>query len=350
MIRKNEVFIVKRNMLNSIKGKTIAIVYIFEKEEAEGFGHFLIWKDRILTGWLNAVYEIECLPYIIDVRTFMQKASNYSLPHIDYVINLNSGCNELSTMGLVPSICSFLDIPCIPCDATAILATENKKISNYVALGSQLQTPKFLDSKNNFGVYRPINLGNSIGIEVDHFTDFNRNGIYQEFIPGYDVTIPVAFNFITKKIDILPPTLYFPKTLDQNWIFDEKTKEKDRGLTRLQFLEIEDKTKSEIINFFEIFDIKTYGRIDARMKCENKLSGTETQTPFSFKNCYFLEINSMPTIENEDGFDLAFKAVQSNEKHSFYECINEYKNNVKHPTINGFLLATSIIAISTSKY
>lgn len=338
------------NWLNKLRGKTIAIVYIFEKEDADGFGHFLVWKEKILTGWLNAVYELKCLPYIIDVRTFMQKASNYSLPHIDYVINLNSGCNELSTMGLVPSICSFLNIPCIPCDATAILATENKKISNYIAIGNSLQTPKFLDMDNNYGIYRPINLGNSIGIERRYFTDFNADGIYQEFIPGYDVTIPVAFNYFLKDLDILPPTLYFPHTKDPNWIYDEKTKKNDEGLTRLQFSEIEEETKYTILKFFRVFGIKTYGRIDVRLKETRLLSSDVIKVPFSLKNCYFLEINSMPTIETDDGFDLALKSVLSNSKHSFYKYAKEYMANIEHPTINGFLLACSMLAISTSKY
>ena len=336
-------------MLKTLRGKTIAIVYIFEKEDASGFDHFLIWKDKILTGWLNAVYEIECLPYIIDVRTFMQKASNYSLPPIDYVINLNSGCNELSTMGLVPSICSFLKLPCIPCDSTTILATENKKISNHVAIGNSIQTPKFLDLDNNYGIYRPTNLGNSIGIEKKHFTEFNKAGIYQEFIPGYDITIPVAYNYLTQELDILPPTLYFPQTHNPNWIFDEKTKEKDEGLTRLQFTEIEKETKCELLKLFRTFGIKTYGRIDVRLKEENLLSGDVVKMPFTFKNCYFLEINSMPTIESCDGFDLAFNAVLLNEKHSFYGCVRNYVDNIKHPTINGFLLACSMLSLSTSK-
>lgn len=334
--------------LKELRGKTIAIVYIFEKEDADGFGHFLIWKDKIITGWLSAVYELECLPYIIDVRTFMQKASNYSLPHIDYVINLNSGCSDLSTMGLVPSICSFLNIPCIPCDATAVLSTENKRISNYVAIGSALQTPKILDADNNYGIFRPINLGNSIGIEKKSFTDFSADGLYQEFIPGYDVTIPVAFNYLSRELDILPPTLYFPHTQNPNWIYDEEIKEEDKGLVRLQFLEIEDSTKQQLLEFFRIFGIKTYGRIDARLKEHQLLSSDTVSRPFSFKDCYFLEINSMPTIEADDGFDLAFKAALSNENHSFHKCVKEYITSVKSPTINGFLLACSILAIATS--
>jgi len=338
------------NFLSKVRGKTIAIVYIFENEDAKGFDHFLVWKNNILIGWLNAVYELECLPYIIDVRTFMQKASNHSLPAIDYVINLNSGCTDLSTMGLVPSICSFLKIPCIPCDATAILSTENKKLSNYIAKGASITIPRFLDDNHRNGIYRPINLGNSIGIKRSYFSDYSLDGVYQEFIPGYDVTIPIAYNFLTNQLDVLPPTVYYPKTSDPNWIFDEETKEKDAGLTILQFPEIEGNAKQILIEFVKIFGINTYGRIDMRIKNDTTLSNSVTSSPFSLQNCYFLEINSMPTIEEADGFDLGFKAVLHNEKYSFHECATEYCKTITNPSINGFLLACSISAISTSTY
>lgn len=337
----------KNSKIKSLRGKTIAIVYIFENEDAAGFQHFLIWRDKIITGWLNSIYELDCLPYIIDVRTFMQKASNYSLPHIDYVINLNSGCYKLSTMGLVPSICSFLNIPCIPCDSVSILSTESKKLSNYIARGFGLNIPEFLNKKGVNGIYRPTNLGNSIGLEKGYFENFKKEGIYQKFIPGYDVTIPLAFNFCSNDIDILPPILYLPDNLDPNWIFDEETKAKDCGFITIPFLNIEDDAKKELINFLKALNIKTYGRIDARIKSTNtKLSKKIVNLPFSNKDLYFIEINSMPTIESGDGFDLAFNATMLNKEHSFYMCVNEYINAVSHPTINGFLLACSMLALA----
>lgn len=97
--------------LKKMRGKTIAIVYIFEGENAPGFKHYWIWKSDIITGWMNAVQELECLPFIIDVRTFIQKAINQTLPHIDFVLNLNCGSYDLSSMSLIPSMCSFLSIP-----------------------------------------------------------------------------------------------------------------------------------------------------------------------------------------------------------------------------------------------
>ncbi|MCD7778536.1 MAG: hypothetical protein LUH47_08540 [Clostridiales bacterium] len=333
--------------LDFLKGKVIAIVYIFEKENAAGFKHFLTWKEEILTGWLNAVYEINCLPYIIDVRTFIQKASNYSLPHIDFVINLNSGCYELSTMGLVPSICSFLKIPCIPCNAVSILTAENKRISNYIARGFNLSIPEFLNKTNRKGIYRPVNLGNSMGVETGNFKNLDKDGIYQEFIYGYDVTIPIAYNFCLKEMDILPPIVYLPDTLDPNWIYNETAKKDDKGFVTAPVLNISDLTKKRLIEFIKIFDIKTYGRIDARIKCtDSKLSKDIVDKPLDLNNLYFIEINSMPTIETDDGFDLAFKVVLSSKEHSFYICAKAYTEYFKNPTINGFLLACAIMALS----
>lgn len=335
-----------QSIIKSLRGKTIAIVYIFEKEDAPGFNHFLAWKDNILIGWLNAIYELKCLPYIIDVRTFIQKASNYSLPHIDYVINLNSGCYKLSTMGLVPSVCSFLDIPCIPCNAVSILSCENKKISNYIAQGFGMMIPQFINNGITKGIYRPINLGNSIGLKKGCFDDLKETGIYQEFIPGYDVTIPLAYNYYLNDVDVLPPILYLPDNLDPEWIFDEKTKKLDTGFETIPFLTIESETQKKLVELLKIFDIKTYGRIDARIKFTGeRLSKEIVNKPFAMEDLYFIEVNSMPTIEQGDGFDLAFNALLSNSNHSFFRFADEYRSIIQNPTINGFLLLCSMLSI-----
>lgn len=341
-----------QTLLNNVKGKTIALVYIFEKEDAPGFKHFLVWKDKILIGWLKAIYELDCMPYIIDVRTFLQKASNHSLPHIDYVVNLNSGCYTLSTMGLVPAICSFLDIPCIPCDAIAILSAENKKISNYVAKGLNLLTPNTLDNNSKGGIYRPNNLGNSIGIRLgSKMENEHVTGMFQEFIPGYDITIPFAFNPEYKEIDVFPPILYLPNTLDPYWIFDEESKKEDAGLKTVSFHSIEQSARRQLVSLIKTFNINTFGRIDARIKTTDiQLSEKIVEGSFDLKNTYFIEINAMPTVEEGDGLDLAFKEAQKNETNNFHRCVSHYISEIHHPTINGFLLFVSILAFSTSKY
>ena len=77
-----------QNLISRIKGKFIALVYIFEGETAHGFDHYEVWKGDIVGEWIQAINEIHCLPYILDTRTFIQKAMDGTLPHIDYVVNL----------------------------------------------------------------------------------------------------------------------------------------------------------------------------------------------------------------------------------------------------------------------
>lgn len=79
-----------QNSLDRIKGLTVAIVYIFEGEQAAGFAHYHIWKGDIISKWLNAIANVGCRPFILDVRTFVEKAFSNTLPHIDFVIMILS--------------------------------------------------------------------------------------------------------------------------------------------------------------------------------------------------------------------------------------------------------------------
>lgn len=331
--------------LDSIKGKTIAIVYIFENEDAAGFQHYWVWKSDIISGWLNAVQEIGCLPFILDVRTFVQKAINRDLPHIDYVINLNCGNYDLSTMSLVPSVCSFLAIPCIPCNAGSIVMSENKSISNMIARAQNMKVPKDLDRKKDNGIYRPLNLGSSIGVKIGRCEKESLPGTYQEFVPGYDITIPLVYNPGIANIDLLPPIIYIPHSLDPNWIYDESEKINDDGFTTYAIGKISNDTKKQIIDLAHAFPITTFGRVDVRLKTSaTKLTRSIIDEPLTSENLYFIEINSMPTIEREDSFEFAIEAAKTNRAHSLKDYVNTYYNLISSPTVNGFLLASSILS------
>ena len=134
------------NMLSQIEGSTIAVVYVFQGDNTSSFQHYDPWKSDVISDWLNAIQELHCMPFILDVRTFAQKALNGTLPHIDYVVNLNAGTKELSVLGLIPSICSFINVPCIPSNAVSTLVGENKYISNLLAYALNTIVPKEIES------------------------------------------------------------------------------------------------------------------------------------------------------------------------------------------------------------
>lgn len=334
--------------LSQLKGKTIAIVYIFENEDAAGFRHYWVWKSDIISGWLNAVQEIGCLPFILDVRTFIQKAMNRDLPHIDYVINLNCGSCELSAMSLVPAVCSFLAVPCIPCDAASIVISENKSISNTIARAHKMNVPDDLPWNSSNGIYRPLNLGSSIGVTIGHASSVDSKGTYQEFVPGYDITVPIVYNPFLDDIDILPPIIYIPQNLDPNWIYDEQEKIKDNGFQTYPMTKIEISAKEKILDFAHAIPIKTFGRIDMRFKSSSeKLSHEVIYDTLTANDLYFIEINSMPTIEKDDSFEYAINAVNNNDQHSMYPYISAYYEMFSNPSVNGILLASAILSFTT---
>lgn len=331
------------NSLNKIKNKTIAVIYIFEGENEKGYEHYDIWQSDVISEWISAIQELGCKPLILDVRTFIQKAMDKSLPHIDYVINLNNGNKELSTLGLTPSVCSFLNIPCIPCNTISIISGEHKEIANYIATSTDLNLPSNNTQSSN-SIFRPFNYGSSRGIVKGKERDKSQNGLYQEFIRGYDITTPILYNPLTEKLEILPTVMYYPENKDVDWFFNEEVKEK-RGGYKKQILDVDLQTKNQYIELAKKIGVNCYCRIDARVKCNSKDEWETLCTkPISASKIYFIEINPMPTIKSEINFHNSIDSI--NQKHLFYELYSAFKSLHNKTTQTSFILACSILALT----
>lgn len=323
-----------------IKGKTIALVYIFEGDENLGFKHFFIWKSKIIAQWMVAIQELHCMPLLLDVRTFVDKAINKTLPHIDYVLNMNSGTIELSTMALIPAVCASIDVPCIPCDAVSIVTGENKLLSNLIANSVGLQVPDELPSDNPNGIFRPINLGNSKGVRRGRQID--ANGVYQEFISGYDITTPIVYNIEKKSMELLPSVLYLPESKNIEWFNGEEIKKTRSGYTLTKAL-LDEKTVQSYLKLVKTLGIKTFCRIDARVKSLDSIYTIDSNPLLAFENIYFVEINVMPTIRENNNFVFSFNKIDN--QNIFYDNIRAQKKFFGNVTLNSFLLVSSMLAL-----
>lgn len=330
-----------RDRFSKIKGKTIAIVYIFEGDDDSGFEHFYIWKSNIIAKWMNAVQELSCMPLILDVRTFVDKAINKTLPHIDYVINLNSGIYNLSTMALVPSMCSAINVPCIPCNAVSIVTGENKVLSNHIASSLGLNVPQELEKDNENGIFRPVSLGNSLGVKRG-FSCSKKQGIYQEFIKGYEITTPLVYNAIEKKMEVLPTVVFAPLNNDPEWYYGESDKHKQQGY-EFKLINLDSKLERKYIELASTMSIQTFCRIDARVKCNDLNEMIKTlETGARFDNTYFIEINVMPTIRDNNSFCYSFQSIK--QSNSISEYIQLQKEIIGTICIHSFLLASSMMS------
>lgn len=334
-------------LCQSLFGKTIAIIYIFEGENEPGYEHYEVWKTDVISSWMFAIEELHCLPLVMDVRTFAQKAMNKSLPYIDYVINLNNGAKILSTLGLVPSICSFLNIPCIPCNTTTIICGEHKKISNIIAEKMRINVPNQLQPSDNTGIIRPIGLGSSLGVKRGYNTSLpNDEFIYQEFINGFDITTPLLYNPITAQLEVLPAVLYSPNEADVEWFLGEEEKRLHQGYTK-KIAQLSANAQKAYISLAQEIGISSFCRIDARLHCESKDELHELlNSTIPLEKLYFMEINPMPTIKNNINFHTSMDAI--NEQCPLYDCYKLYKEIIHNATHTGFILSCSMLSLFTT--
>jgi len=327
-------------LVDKIKSKRIALVYSYRDENAPGFAHYDYWDSEVITDWARAIEELQAIPFIIDVRTFGQKALYDTLPPIDFVVNLNAGNYDLSALGLVPSICGFLSIPCIPSDASQTITGENKLLSNLIAEALNIPLPKRLIKQGAEGIRRPLNLGSSIGVVKAIANTSEEQAIYQEFVAGFDMTTPLLFNPQTMKIEFLPSILYVSNPVDVNWFLNADAKSKRQGYEK-KLVQIDELTQEMYLSLAKSFGIKTFCRIDSRVKCDKEIELKHLfESSISNHRIRFLEINTMPTITNKINFSMALENGKSN-----YELSNTYqlyKKLVVNPTPVGFLLACSI--------
>lgn len=331
------------DMLESIRGKTIALVYFFEGENAPGAKHYHVWKADVISQWMLAVESLRCIPLMLDVRTFVEKALAGTLPIIDYVINLNCGSWELSPLGLVPSTCAFIGIPCIPCDAVTIVVGENKHLSNRIAEGSQLHVPKYLSPDDSRGIFRPTSFGSSYGVRRGG-NEARTSGVYQEFIPGLDVTTPIVYNPVAREFDAFPSIIYVPDSGDTEWFFGEQEKIESTGYRRRIIPCISVELKEKYMDYINTMGIKTFCRIDARLHVDS-IDNIEDicRKPLSPDNLYFIEINSMPTIKPQNSFGFCYSHIGP--ESSFFTFVEEHKKYIQNASVHSFLLSSAMLAL-----
>ena len=334
--------------LNLIKGKIIAIVYNFPPDSLEGAKKYDFWEGDVISDWVHAVYELHGMPFILDARTFVEKAMNKTLPPIDYVIDLNDGFYNLSSLSLIPSACAYCNIPCIPCDAFTLLIGENKFFTNVIARAFGLNIPNEVKEEREDTITRPYCWGSSCGINKGVGSESLKNKIIQEFVPGFDVTIPLIFCPISEELTVLPAIAYCHTNYDPMWFLGE-TQKRTHSEYKKRIVDIDKKTEMTIKKFAEYMGIHTYCRLDFRCLCE---TGEEIKRTIehgvSYEKLKFIEINPLPTIK--EGINFLTSLSQTPKTSLISDCINAYYTNTREATLVGFILSISIIAHIKAKH
>ena len=220
-------------------------------------------------------------------------------------------------------------------------ALTNKALSNHIAASLGLNVPQELEKNNKNGIFRPISLGNSLGVQRGVYDD-NNQGIYQEFIKGYEITTPLVYNAIEQRMNVLPTVVFAPLNNDPEWYYGEIDKHKQQGY-EFKLIKLDTKLENKYIELANTLSIQTYCRIDARVKCNDEDSMRKVlENGASIDDTYFIEINVMPTVRDNNSFCHSFKSVDHST--SLGRSIQLQKELIGTINIHSFLLASSMMS------
>ena len=328
--------------LTAIEGKALGLVYAYRGEKAIGFEHYDYWKSDVISDWLKACEELKCIPYILDARTFSEKSFSNTLPQLDAVINLNAGTKSLSTLGLIPSICSVLNTPCIPGNTAQVVTGEDKHFSNLIAKSIGLNVPEYEGEDSNLDdfIARPRSFGSSFGVERGK--PGSGKDIKQRFIKGFDVTVPLLYNPTRLAMEVLPGVLYHSHEPNIEWYLSNTEKNNRNGYAK-KIVHLDHVTKELLLEMAEAFNTTTYCRMDFRVQC-NSVEELESvlHRPIQNRSLYFLEINTMPTIKESVNF---VNSLDSKSTNGTAANLDLYKRLVSGATSTGYILFSSMVGL-----
>jgi hypothetical protein len=251
-------------------------------------------------------------PYYLDVESFCRQALAKELPPLIGAFNLNAGITPIHHWCVVPAVAAWCDIEPFPVHADVLIAGERKDLASLIAQSVGLRCPADYDSARLAAlrpehdvVLKPRDLGGSVGVERLPASEAlarlgqDRTLIVQDFVPGFDVTVPVVFQPTSGSHRAPACVLYMPDGPDRlNWIHDRTTKISSEGYRKL-VVELPAAVETRISNFAATAQLGAYSRVDLRIAATTP----EYENPtFWDAEIAFLEVNPLPTLRHGINF------------------------------------------------
>jgi hypothetical protein len=266
---------------------------------------------------VEAISALGIEPYIVDVDNYLV-TDKLSSGEIDLVVNLNSGATPISNVALVPSIAEWHRIPCFPNSADVLLVGERKDVCKQF-FSEWFHTPRDLTrleiSEGSVPlIAKPKTMGNSRGVtrtlpksETGQLTapqpTLPPDMIIEEFIEGYELTIPVIFDALEKDYIVLPGILYLPEVEQPTrWFLSYEDKIKRKIQVERRVLTLTAGVVDALKEASRAFQFQCLARFDFRWRTESPT----LQSP-TVDDLFFLEINCHPTLKTNVNFILSVK-------------------------------------------
>ncbi|MES1158828.1 MAG: hypothetical protein ABUL42_02930 [Terricaulis silvestris] len=292
-----------------LSGQRIAVVYSFQAPDEPSDRWYDRWRTRVVMSYGEALERLGMHPYYCDIDTFCGQAIAKTLPGISAVISVNAGVRPISHFALVPAVAAWATLPIIPSFADAVIAGERKDLASLVAQHCGLQLPATFGAadidvarREPLLIAKPRDLGGSVGIKIIagpeiRPDDFQGGQIVQRFLPGYDVTIPVFFDYQNTTLTCGFGAIYVPDDPQPtSWYYSREIKEAYVGGTTPQNVRrvlapVSPELARLIVGYCVALGAESFARLDFRL-----LADPTNLTSLMPEQVRFLEINPMPTV------------------------------------------------------
>lgn len=294
-----------RELIASLRDVPAAVVYGFAPAGKFTQLWYDQWRSSVISSYGSALEELGVHPYFIDATSFARQALDGSLPKVVCAFNLNAGITPIHHWSMVPSVASWCGIKPFPSEADVLIVGERKDTASLIAQECGFSVPKSyrkhqlqtLDPDEPV-VLKPRDLGGSVGLirstagELATGESVQHTDIIQEFIFGFDLTIPVVWQPTTGKHRCVGGVMYVPENNSQDWYHSTHTKRSGQGYSK-RIVVIPSRLESLLAVFAKRIELGPYARIDLRIRCNLDAVGNidwKTAEPF------FIEVNPLPTL------------------------------------------------------
>lgn len=302
--------------LENLHGKSLAVVYSFSNTIDKKRTWYDRWRSDVIMYFAQGAENLGLDVRYLDVDTFLNEIVSTHDFKNDFILNLHSGLNRISSWPIISSLASWRNIPSGFCPSDVHISCERKDITRAIASPLAIKLPRQIQdaatAPSGTFVVKERDLGMSVGLRKTSDKEIMKaalqksNLFVEEFIPGFDATIALLIN-ANDSYTLLGARYCLPKGANpHDWMYTEEIK----NLPMLNHeyssekIYVDSDIADELKKLSKLLGTGSVYRFDFRVKPNEKGNAPNIMT---LENSWLLEATPTPMIAEDTEFGFIMK-------------------------------------------
>ncbi len=308
------------SFLAGLKGKSIALVYSYSNTIDKRETWYDRWRSKVIIYFGQGAEALGLDVRYVDVDTYLSNMASSSLFPNEFILNLHSGLNDISSWPIISSFASWRNIPAGFCPSDVHITCERKDVTRAFALQLNLKLPSQWHEDNHTNgcyVIQGRDLGKSVGLRKTNDPDALRDAaqdehlVVEKFISGLDATVAVLSN-CSGGYTVIGARCCRPKGPNKHdWMFTEERKNLpyDNEDFATEEIHVASDLENELIKLSQLLGGGSVYRYDFRVVPDLNENAPAVMT---CENSWFLEVTPTPAISVDNDFGSMMISVAEN--------------------------------------